>query len=604
MADLSYNPAMHPFRTFACAFLFFAFSWNSQAQNIRWFEVASGNFILYTDTSEAKGRRLVTDLEQRVAAFQAAFGAVPKRQFPIQILLFKTSEDFLSSAPTVVPPEVPMDSYNAAYLLKGQDRTFIVAQDRSPDDIANEVGHALGHLFLDRSVLWRPFWLEEAAAEYFRKVGRNPETKRIVPADRIPAEDIFSIVPSGTYKDTDPAGPFRIQSYRLFRIALEGHTSELRAYIGALKQQTGREAKLSIDEDAATELLNQFLDTRIPPGPPPTDIQAREVPAATVSLRRGDVHAAARQFLQASNWYEGDSEDARGARAILLAQTGGAEALPALARAADELPGNGQVQNSFGSMVTQDPGIVAKQIESLQRAVRLLPLMGRAHAQLARVLILGGRAEQALPELDRALSLEPEYADRFFMLRAEALLALKRFDEASRTAKFAVTLPHGDRYGERSSDAAYNQIARALDQRIQDIQVAAERLQVEQLMETVSVEASRREPVRPPPPPPQPDRAGRIDYQYEATNPVEIVKSVLPDYADALVNSGKAGRVVLQVNIGIDGMVTNATITESQVPEMNTETVTAAKKWTFKPLMRAGKPAAFNLKLTFQFSIQ
>lgn len=203
--NLAYNPCMNLFRAFACAFLILVLPWSGQAQNVRWFEITSGNFLLFTDTTEAKGRRLATDLEQRIASFQNAFGVVPKRQFPIEILLLKHSEDFLSSAPPVTPPDTGIDEYNSAYILRGADRIFIVAQDKSPDDIANEVGHELGHLFLDRIVLWHPFWLEEAAAEYFRKVGRNPEGKRILPADRIPVEDILTIVPSGTYKDSDPA---------------------------------------------------------------------------------------------------------------------------------------------------------------------------------------------------------------------------------------------------------------------------------------------------------------------------------------------------------------------------------------------------------------
>jgi outer membrane biosynthesis protein TonB len=37
---------------------------------------------------------------------------------------------------------------------------------------------------------------------------------------------------------------------------------------------------------------------------------------------------------------------------------------------------------------------------------------------------------------------------------------------------------------------------------------------------------------------------------------------------------------------------------------MNADTVAAVKKWTFKPLIRAGQPVAFNIKLIFTFSIQ
>jgi hypothetical protein len=36
----------------------------------------------------------------------------------------------------VAPPE------RNAYLLTGPDRVFIIAKDKSPEDIANDVGHA------------------------------------------------------------------------------------------------------------------------------------------------------------------------------------------------------------------------------------------------------------------------------------------------------------------------------------------------------------------------------------------------------------------------------------------------------------------------------
>jgi TonB family protein len=449
-------------------------------------------------------------------------------------------------------------------------------------------------------VLWRPFWLEEAAAEYFRKVGRNPEGKRIVPADRIPVGDILTIVPSGTYKDSDPATPFRIQSYRFLRIVLDEHAAELRAYINALKAENGRESRLSVDEGKSTEQLNQFVDTRILPGAAAADIQSREISPADASVHRGDVMVAAHKNTQASQWYEGDSADARAARAVFAKITNGGEAVPLLTRAVADFPDRGLVQYHYGTIESQDPTVITNQIAALERAVRLLPLMGRAHAELARVLTIGFQAAEALPLLDRAVALEPEYADRFYILRAETLVVLHRYDEAYKTAKLAASLPHAD----RTATAIYNQKAVLLDQKIQDIRIEAERLQVNQLLDTVAAEAARRDPVKPPPPPPQPDRAGQIEYQYEATNAVEILKQVLPEYADKLVKSGRAGKITLQVSIGKDGVVANATITDSQISEMNAETIAAVKRWTFKPLIRAGQPAAFNIKLIFNYSIQ
>ena len=208
----------------------------------KWFEVSSDHFLLFTDTNEMKGRRLLTDLENRVAAFSRAFGQVPPRQYPIEVFLFKENQDFIEALPHVKPPDpnvvtvrqpvgprglppgfpgggggVPRDPgipggggtpggggvpgsiglppgagnpfpdrsaaeeqlSKAAYLVRGPDRIFIVARDKSPDAIVNDVGHALGHVLFERYAIWRPFWLAEGAAEYLRKIGRGAETKPI-----------------------------------------------------------------------------------------------------------------------------------------------------------------------------------------------------------------------------------------------------------------------------------------------------------------------------------------------------------------------------------------------------------------------------------------
>src|SRR5207249_721592 len=143
------------------------------AKDPKWFEVSSEHFLLFTDTNEAKGRRLISDFENRVAAFSQALGKVPARQFPIEIFLFNNEQDFIEALPHAQGEE----QLKSAYLLHGPDRMFVVAKDKSPDDIANDTGHALGHVLFERYTLWRPFWLSEGAAEYVRKVGRSADTK-------------------------------------------------------------------------------------------------------------------------------------------------------------------------------------------------------------------------------------------------------------------------------------------------------------------------------------------------------------------------------------------------------------------------------------------
>src|SRR5215475_1639918 len=73
----------------------------SVAKDPKWFQVSSEHFLLFTDTNEMKGRRLVTDFENRIAAFSQAFGKVPPRQFPIEIFLFNQEPDFIEILPRV-----------------------------------------------------------------------------------------------------------------------------------------------------------------------------------------------------------------------------------------------------------------------------------------------------------------------------------------------------------------------------------------------------------------------------------------------------------------------------------------------------------------------
>src|SRR6058998_3900731 len=113
------------------------------AKDPKWFEMSSEHFLLFTDTNEAKGRRLISDFENRVAAFTQALGKLPPRQFTIEVFLFNNEQDFMEALPHAKSEE---ELRKAAYLLRGADRVFLVAKDKSPDDIANDVGHALGHV--------------------------------------------------------------------------------------------------------------------------------------------------------------------------------------------------------------------------------------------------------------------------------------------------------------------------------------------------------------------------------------------------------------------------------------------------------------------------
>ena len=565
------------------------------AKDPKWFEVSSEHFLLFTDTNEMKGRRLVSDFENRVAAFSEVFGNVPPRQFPIQIFLFNEEPDFIEILPRVQGQQAENQLRKNAYLLRGPDRIFIVAKDKSPDDIANEVGHALGHVLLERYVVWRPFWLAEGAAEFVRKIGRAADTKPITEQEGFSAADMFTIVPSATYNDSDPPTPFRTEAYRLLRFLLGQKPELLQQYLQSLRADSDKAPKISVEGEAIQAQFNNYVETPLKPVAVTAAVKSADADPSKLAIHRGDLLVAADRQSEAARWYNADSKEARAARAIITRfMRPPVEAIRVLDRAARELPENGLVQYHFGAMDAPDKKDIQSQTAALERAVQLLPLMGRAFAELARIYALNGQAEKSLPLLAKAIELEPEYADRFYEIRADVYLALNQSAQALRDINIASDLPHFD----RSSAIEHFSLKRAdVRKRIEAARREVDFRELDALRKELRAEAEVREPPPTPAPPPPPVPAGSISYQIETRAPIEVVDSIFPDYPEALRRKGTAGTISLQVDIGPDGKVKTASITNSQLVDMNKATLDAVKKWSFKPGNR-------SIRLILKFALQ
>jgi len=565
------------------------------AKDPKWIEVSSDHFLLFTDTNEMKGRRLVSDFENRVAAFSEAFGKVPPRQFPIEIFLFNQEPDFIEILPRVQGQQAENQLRKNAYLLRGPDRIFIVAKDKSPDDIANDVGHALGHVLFERYVVWRPFWLAEGAAELVRKIGRSADTKPITEQEGFTAGDMFTIVPSATYNDSDPPTPFRTEAYRLLRFVLEQKPDVLRQYLQALRAESDKAPTISIDGAAIQAQFASYVETPLKPPAVTAGVKSADADMSKLAIHRGDLLVAADRQSEAARWYNADSGEARAARAIITRfSRQPVEAIRVLDRAARELPDNGLVQYHLGAMEAPDKKDIPSQTAALERAVQLLPMMGRAFAELARMYALTGQGEKSLPLIAKAIDLEPEYADHFYDIRADAHLALNQSAQALRDINIASDLPHFD----RSSAIEHFNLKRAdVRKRIEMARREVDLRELEALRKELRAEAEVREPPPTPAPPPPPVPAGSISYQIETRAPIEVVDSIFPDYPETLRKKGTAGTISLQVDIGPDGKVKTASITNSQLQDLNKATLDAVKKWSFKPGNR-------SIRLILKFALQ
>jgi TonB family protein len=608
------------YRAFFAAFLFLF------AKDTKWLEVSSDHFLLYTDTTEMKGRRLLTDLEGRVSAFSEAFGRVPPRQFPIEVFLFKEEQDFIEAIPHV--PENPQTGQpsqtvqtqqrglggpqrgigsigisaprgdeqlrKSAYLLRGPDRIFIIAKDKSPDDIANDVGHALGHVLFERYGIWRPFWLAEGTAEYVRKVGRGADTKGIPDEDRFSASDMFTIVPSATYKDDDPPTPFRTEAYRLVRLLVQEKPEVLKKYLADLHKESVKPPAFPLDGDSIENSLKAYVETPLKAPAEGANVRSIEADMAKLAIHRGDVLLATSREAEASRWYNADSKDARAARAVLTKFTRpGLESVRALDRASRELPDYGLLQYHFGSMTVEDKKDLQSQAAALDRAIRLMPLMGRAFGELARVDALIGEPEKSLPLIAKAIELEPEYADRFYAIRADAYVALGKPTEALRDINLASDLPHAD----RASVESYLLKIAAIRRNVEMARRRGDQRDLDQIDKEVREIRAEREPPPKPAPPPPPIPPGSISYQIEARAPIQVVDSVYPDYPEPLRAKLAAGTIAVRVDIGADGKVRTASIASSQLPDLNSATLDAVKKWVFKP-------GNLSIRLVLTFSLQ
>lgn len=101
-------------------------------------------------------------------------------------------------------------------------------------------------------------------------------------------------------------------------------------------------------------------------------------------------------------------------------------------------PGSAAVQQRTGSIALR-LGRVNEALDLLDRAVALDSRLAPAHINRGRALLLLGRAEAALAAANHARSLAPESAQPF-LLAAEALIAMRRDQDAKPLLERAITL--------------------------------------------------------------------------------------------------------------------------------------------------------------------
>lgn len=585
----------------------------SQSDESGWIELESDHFLLLTDTNEEKGLRLLGELEARYIAYRETVFPVQPRPFPVRVFLMDVRQDFEAFLPESVKTQLDLRNNavpeRSAYLFRGATDAFLVARDRGPDELIDDVGHSLGHLLLARSSLWQPFWLQEAVGEFVRMSGRGDGPDAVDPEDAYPLEDLFRIVPSDSFNDLSDGGAFRTQSYHVFRVLLEDHPEVLEAYLESLGETDGYDAAPELDDGTLKEIEARVLAFRDGGLPlPSVEIQpsVRGVRISDVDAALGDLASAAGLHNIARTYYQRSRSDAARLGLALLArrdeQTAtGRRGFQQLAR---ELPGSGLASYYFGSLEAATPGERDEQIAALERAIELMPLMGRAYASLARLRVEEGRPEDAIGLAQTAIDLEPEFADRAFEVVMTAELALGNADGAAAAAETAATLPHSD----PETLEHYALLVPELYRTIESMRREADSNRLAELRREVEALTAERDP----PPDPSAREAlpvGLVHYEASSSPPPgvtepRLVSGGLPEYTTDLRRRRIGGEVVLDIELDRQGRVSGTRVRTTDDDALSDAAVAAVRRWRFDPARENEESIPFSFRVTFTFDLQ
>ena len=566
-----------------------------------WFRVESMNFIMYTDTGAEDGERLLADLESRYALYRRDVFPVLPRHEKIAVVVFRETDDFRRLIPGWVGERTDED----AYLVSGEVGTFILARDRSADDIAADIAHPLGHLLLSRSIVWRPFWLEEGVGEYLRRAGTGERPPEV--GDPYRLSDLLAAVPSAAYDDLDEGGDFRRQSYLLFRILLEDSPALLGEFLARLVDESGVGTAPRLDEAAVESRLNAYAGDAPPLDATGDGVQAGSVTYEEAASVLGDAALAAGLESVAREFYSASRNDRariglariRGRQSEGPAVRGGLEALMA------ELPESGMPRYLFGILEPGDDLQRREQTEALTEATERMPSMGRAWAGLGWLSSMdAGQEAEGIRLIREGVRLEPEFADRFFEQIAEIHLRRGDLDGAAAAIETAAFLPHSD----PETLERYERLVPDFYRRIESRRRELEGRRVEELRRELEALVDAVDPA-PGLVAEEPAPVGRVSYSVRsgASGDVEepvAVSAPTPEYPPDLRLSGVQGRVVLDVALDRSGKVTSVDAVSSDDARLTALSREAVAQWDFRPARRNLESVPFRFRLTLTFYLE
>ena len=437
------------------------------AGNPQWVQVKSPNFTVITDAGEKRGRDVALHFEQMRAVFGTLFNkARITSSQPMYILAFRNTREFRAVCPLWNGKAEEL----AGYFQPGNGVTYI-ALDSSLEEKWRVVFHEYGHFLLNSNLQNSPAWFDEGFAEYFSTVeirgkdfvyGNIPEgdVQILQQYKWLPVDQLFAVKhDSPFYNEHNRQTIFYAEAWLAFthywfHSPLQ---KQMVAYLQIEQQMPADEAiqkAFGMDVKAVDSEFRKFYSTGhvgmykvpMPPGVdtlPMTSSPVDELDArarvAELKLQMKDHHAEAVQEFEAILKEKPDHPVALRGLAYAALRAGEKQKASEYFRKVTAIQSDDPQVYYFSAMLLsqldapQNKDSAAEMQKDLERAVQLDPNFADAYGMLALALTWQEKRDEAVAPAEKAVLLSPR-SETWAMNLATFYANAKRYDDALKVA--------------------------------------------------------------------------------------------------------------------------------------------------------------------------
>jgi tetratricopeptide (TPR) repeat protein len=444
-----------------------ALAWSAAPE---WTEVKSPHFSVVTDAGEKRGRDVALRFEQMRAVFGSLM-AVAKVNLPVplQIVAFRNTKELRQFAPLWNGKPTQM----AGLFQAGPDRGFIML-DMSVENPWEVVFHEYGHQLLHGNVQ-EPMdpWFDEGFAEYFSSIEVDGKQARV---GKVTEDTYRSMEYTGIMKVSDllrvqqnssvynESGDHRTSFYTTSSFMVHylydnQWISKLGKYFGLVKQdgKTPDDAfqqAFGVTPQQFDKQLRQYATSGqfryhvlpAPAGLASDSFNSKSFPDLDLRVLMADIHLHSTDYQEKART---EFEE------VLKADPGNAGALRGLGYACLRKQDFEHAREYFGKAVERDandPWVLyysamflkqehgegfgirgesaAIMQKRLEKAVELNPEFADAYSLLGSAYMIEGKNEESLKALIKAINLNPQN-EKYRLNAANVYMNMRQFDKAS-----------------------------------------------------------------------------------------------------------------------------------------------------------------------------